>query len=487
MPSSEDLNEKATGEIDQVEDGKGDHQAGVRVVGQGEPIDPVLERRTMRKVDLRLLPILGLLYSFSLIDRSNLGLAYVAGLARDLVLYVGDRYTIVIIAFFVPYILFELPANMVVRRVGPSLLLSVITVAWGSILVGMAYAPTWRTLAGLRSLLGFLEAGFFPSCAYLISTWYTRREMQLRLAAFWNIASLISGFSPIIAYGLSTLAGKNDLAGWSWIFLVEGIITIGLGLIAYPLIVDFPDKNKFLSAEETEIVKRRIDIDRGDAVYDPITIEKIKVYFLDLKIWALGILFCCTTVSTYAYSSFLPIILAGFGKSVAQSQLLATPPYIVAVTLSTILSYCADRFGHRYLFLIGQSLLSICGLLMTAYALDNNDARYAGVILGISGATVNIPTVLAYQSTNIVGQSKRSVSNAIVVAFGGVGGIISPLIMRSKDSPKYLPGLWANVGFQFLLITVVILLTIWFKYQNNLLKNGRRGPIENTVGFYYSL
>lgn len=100
-------------------------------------------------------------------------------------------------------------------------------------MTGMAFVETWQALAGLRAVLGALEAGFFPACAYLVSCWYKRSEMQFRLACFYLVSTLAGGFSSILAYGLGRLHGKDGRAGWRWVFLVEGIITMGLAVVAY--------------------------------------------------------------------------------------------------------------------------------------------------------------------------------------------------------------------------------------------------------------
>lgn len=151
-------------------------------------------------------------------------------------------------------------------------------------------------------------------------------------------------------------------------------------------------------------------------------------------------MFMANTVPAYALATFLPIIFTGAGYSVSQSQLLSAPPYVVAVAFALGTSWACDRTGKRGAYLILHSLVAIVGLMMVAYGKDR-EVRYAGAFFGLMGCQANIPTVLAYQSTNIVGQSKRAVSNAIVIAFGGIGGIYSSLTFRAEDrAGGYIPG-----------------------------------------------
>jgi len=353
-------------------------------------------------------------------------------------------------------------------------------------MTGMAFVPSWQALAGLRALLGALEAGFFPACAYLVSCWYKRSEMQFRLACFYLVSTLAAGFSSILAYGLGRLHGRNGRAGWRWVFLVEGIITMGLAVIAFALIVDFPDKNTFLTPEQTKLVRQRIDADRGDAEYDHLTGKKFLSHLSDFKIWIFSLMFFANTVPAYALATFMPIIFTGAGYSVAQSQLLSAPPYVVAVVFALGMSWACDRTGKRGAYLIVQCLVTIVGLMMVAYGKDR-DVRYAGAFFGLMGCQANIPTVLAYQSTNIIGQSKRGVSNAVVIAFGGIGGIYSSLVFRNQDRVGgYIPGLWATFACQAMCIVLTLIMTFYFTSVNKRVKAGSRGPIEGREGFFYT-
>jgi len=137
------------------------------------------KRAIIRRVDKRLITTIGFMYCVSLMDRTNLGAANIAGMWRELELRVPDvvdRYGLVTLVFFITYVLCQPPSTVIVRKIGPRIHLSVITVAWGAIMLGMGFVKRWQDLAGLRVILGVLEAGFFPSCVYLLSTWYTRCE-----------------------------------------------------------------------------------------------------------------------------------------------------------------------------------------------------------------------------------------------------------------------------------------------------------------------
>lgn len=146
--------------------------------------DPEYVRKTLRHVDWRLLPLLGLVYSVALIDRTNLGIASTAGMDQDIGIYTGNRYNIASAVYFPSYILLQIPGNIILRILGARTWLAICVIGWAGAQLGMAFVPNWGILCVCRVLLGAFEAGFFPALAYIITTWYKRHEVQKRLAVF---------------------------------------------------------------------------------------------------------------------------------------------------------------------------------------------------------------------------------------------------------------------------------------------------------------
>ncbi|CAZ81943.1 unnamed protein product [Tuber melanosporum] len=455
-------------------------------------IDPIYERKIIRKVDIRLIPMLAAIYSVAMVDRTNMSNAAIAGMMKDLKLYIGDRYSIALLVFFIPYFLFELPSNIVLRRVGSAVWLGSIALAWGSVTIGMGFIEDWRILVFSRVLLGFFEAGFFPGCIYLISSWYTRYEVQKRLAGFYLLSTFIGGLSPILAYGLMQMNGVQGLSGWRWILIIASVTTVAVALLAYLVLIDFPDKllqrrRPFLTDFDVEIIKSRIDRDRDDSQADPLTWGVIGVHLMDWKLWAYALLFMNAAVPGYALAYFLPIILKGMGYSKGMSQILSSLPYIPAIVVAFLLAWCADRTRLRAPFIVFGCLLVIAGMSVTAYA-TSNSARYFGVFLGLAGAQNNIPAVLAYQSNNIRMNSKRSVGSALQVGFGAIGGVFASTVYRQEDSPKYRNGLWATIGCQLLTLLLLACMTVYFKKKNRQHKEDTLDkPIENHPAFTYTI
>ncbi|KAF1812028.1 retrograde regulation protein 2 [Eremomyces bilateralis CBS 781.70] len=444
------------------------------------------QKATIRKIDLRLLPILGLMYSISLVDRTNLGLAMVAGMETDLGLDVGDRYTVIVMVFFVAYIVFEIPSNLILPKAGAANWLAFLGGSFGAILIGMGFTKSWGAMAVCRALLGIMEGGFLPGCTYLISCWYTRFEVGKRLAGFWILSVLASGFSNIFAYVLTLLKGKQGLNGWSWIFIVEGAITCAVCLLGWFIILDFPSKSgNFLTPVQKKFALDRLDADRGDAVEDEITLRKILHHLKDWKlyIWAFNLM--SSTLPGYAYAYFLPIILKqGMGFSTSKSQLMSAPPYILAAFITFASGWLSDRYRIRGPVIAVHQILTAVGMLITAFA-KNTGARYFGAFLGIGFLQYCVPAVLTFQANNITSHSKRAVASATCIIGGGVGGIIASVAFMASESPDYHTGIWTTMGISIASCVLIAIMDVYFYFRN---KKARAGVVlnEGMTNWYYT-
>ena len=358
-----------------------------------------------------------------------------------------------------------------------------------------------------------------PGCAYLLSTWYPRYELQKRNAVFYLIGSMASAFAGILAFGFTKMNGLGNLgdrvysqhvapsaanpkgaimtgmAGWRWIFIMQGLLTVVVGSIGLFTIVDFPEKAArksrnpfslaFLNERESAFVIARIEKDRHDAVLQPFGLKDYLSNAGDMKIWGFACLFGLTTTQTYAIAFFLPQILAGMGFSAAAAQCLIAPPYVLAAGVMFGVAVLGDRFHVRGPFVALNALVALVGLCILAFS-KNVGARYFGVFLAVTGCNSNIPTVLTYQANNIRGQWKRAFASATLVGFGGIGGIIGSTVFRSQDEPAYIPGMIAVILASILILFITALLTFIFRRNN---RRADRGEIviEGLEGFRHTL
>ncbi|KAF3479642.1 uncharacterized protein GIQ15_06618 [Arthroderma uncinatum] len=448
------------------------------------------QRKIIHRIDARLVVICGVGYLISLMDRTNTSVAAIAGMTKDLGLKIGFRYSIIVLVFFVTYIIAQPIATVAIRKIGPRIFISAIIFTWGIILIGFGFVKNWQEMAGLRALLGFLEAGFFPGTVYLLSTWYCRHEVQKRYSVFYIIGAVAASLSGILAFGLSHMEGIQGIRGWRWIFIMEGVISIMVAFLSYIFLVNFPDRASgawgFLNEKELAFVIRRVNRDRGDAHFEPFALGKFLRPALDLKIWGFAMIFFCSTTVSYAIAYFLPIILAdGLGFDVGQSQCLIAPPYGFAAILMYSSSWFADKYRTRAPIIVLNTIITLIGLPMMGFG-KGNVLRYAGVFLATAGANANVPAVMAYQANNIRGQWTRALASATLVGFGGIGGIAGSLVFRSQDAPAYIPGIWAAITSQLVLLLVAAALSLHFWRSNRKADRGEL-MIEGSPSFRYTL
>lgn len=290
------------------------------------------------------------------------------------------------------------------------------------------------------------------------------------------------------------MEGVASVRGWRWIFIIEGIVTCIAAIAAWFIILDFPDRAEtkgLLTHNEAAIILKRIEDDRGDSVVDPLTWTKVFRHLGDIRLWAYATIYMSTTMPVYAFSYFLPVILLGMDYSPGLANALSAPPALAAVCSAFAFAWLGDKYHVRAPVIAAQSLLTTIGLMIVAYA-HNHGARYFGIFLGVCGSQGNVPAILAYQSNNIRGQSKRLVGSALQIGFGAVGGIIASTTFRQVDAPKYITGLWVTAGLQFYVLLVLSCTTTYFLKKNRevdrQIANGELvTPIEGQAGFKYTL
>lgn len=447
------------------------------------------ESRLRRKVDLRLCTIAGILCSLNLLDSGIISSASVTSMLSDLDL-VGDRYSVSIFIFTVSSVCCQLPATILMRFVGPRLFFSATTCAFGVITMATAAITNWQQMIASRVLLGISMSGIFPGLSYLISTWYTREEQQLRFALLQSGEVIILATGSIVNYGLNHLDHRTGLRGWQWMYLVQGSVTVFLGLITYFWMVDFPDRCensfRFLSDDEKSLAISRINEDRRDAGKpEPFRLSAILIHFLDLKLYAFCALFFLLNLVSTALSYFLPIILqSGMGFSTNKAILLSSPPYYYAVIPALLSSYIGDRYRVRAPVIIFNSTSLIIGFCMLGFP-SQVTVRYIGTFLATGAYVSNWAALNAYQANNIVGQWKRATVAAAVAACNGLGGIAGSYIVRQPEAPRYFTAIWVSIGSHVLMIVLVASCTVWFWYAN---RKARRGEllIEGVPGFRYT-
>lgn len=411
----------------------------------------ILEKQIRLKVDIRLCSIAGILCSLNLLDSGVISSASVTSMLGDLGLDQGNRYSVSIFIFTIASIAFQLPSTIAVRTFGPRIWFSIITISFGLITLCTAFVQTWRQMIALRILLGIAMSGVYPGLTYLISTWYTRKEQQLRFALMQSGEVIVLATGGIVNFGLNQLDGRAGLKGWQWMFVVQGAITIFIGSITYFWMVDFPERAhhsfRFLTRSESLIAASRIEKDRGDVEPEAFSWRKVLVHAKDAKVYGFCTMYFLQNLVSTSLSYFLPIILqGGMGFGANKAILLNAPPYYYAVVPAILSSLLGDRFQLRGPVIVFNCLCLIVGFCMLGFA-DQVTVRYIGTFLATGAYVANWAALATYQANNIVGQWKRVFTAAAVTAFNGAGGIAGSFIVRRQEAPRYGTAVWVSIGY----------------------------------------
>ncbi|KAJ6160614.1 hypothetical protein N7470_004010 [Penicillium chermesinum] len=381
------------------------------------------ERALLRKLDIRLLPPLTLLYLLSFLDRSNVGNAKLEGLTSDLKIS-GDQYLNGLTLYFAGYVLFEIPCNIILKKTTPSKWLPTLTLVWGIVATLLGIVQNYSGYLSSRFFLGVAESGLFPGVVYYVSMWYKREEQNYRICLFFRIAHM---------------EGVGGYRGWRWIFILEGLLTVVVSAISYFWVYDYPATAKFLTEKEREFIIWRLKND-SDAIRDEkFTWSAVLDSFKDHKVWLYALGFHTMSLPMYTLSLFLPTIIKELGYSAAEAQLLSVPPYAVAFVLMITVSICSEKTRLRAPF-----MMVFAGVGCIGYIILLTDHRagvsYVGTIFAAAGIYPAVSLVFSWPAANVSGQTKRAIANALQISIGNCGAVLGTQLYRAESAPQYYLG-----------------------------------------------
>ncbi|KAI9744650.1 MAG: hypothetical protein M1818_002179 [Claussenomyces sp. TS43310] len=420
------------------------------------------EKALLRKLDLNLLPPLTLLYLLSFLDRSNVGNAKLEGLTKDLDIS-GGQYLTTLTVYFIGYVLFEIPCNIILKRTTPRLWLPTLMFFWGVVATLLGVCSNFAGFLAARFFLGVTESGLFPGVVFYLSMWYKRSEQQYRIALFFSAASLAGAFGGILAYGIGFMNGVGGLRGWKWIFILEGLLTVVVAVASYFFIHNYPSTARFLKEDERALIHARLK-GNSDATNDePFLWSNVRAALADPKCWLYSLAFHTLSLPLYTLSLFLPTIITALGYTAAHAQLLTVPPYAVATILTITFAMLSEKTKYRAYFILGADLLAIVGyiILLTAPT-SKAGVSYLGTILAAGGIYPATAIVLSWPANNVSGQTKRATANAMQISIGNLGAVLGTQLYRPETSPRYHLGhgfaLGYFVGNCFVVLSIYFLL-----------------------------
>ncbi|KAI0080891.1 MFS general substrate transporter [Panus rudis PR-1116 ss-1] len=467
-----------------------------------------LERRIIWKLDLHVLPSLALLWLVNFIDRIE-QTSEMQGLERDTKLR-GDQFNICLTVFYVSYIIVELPSNLVMKKLKPSRWLPLLVALWGMVTTLSGLVQNFSGLIAIRFFLGLCEGGLLPGMMLYLSTIYKRHELQSRVGIFYASASLSGAFGGLIATAIIKMDGVGGLAGWRWIFVLEGIATVAAaGLTGLFLPADL-ESAKFFTDEE-----RGFALNRFKADYSPASLEELSksetVYAVivddaevkepvdvlstdtetsqqeeekfewrevmrgarDPQMWFVAFSYMGIITSIYSFSLFLPTIITGLGYSGGSAQLHTVPPYVPAVVLTVVVSVLADKLKWRGPFILIMLPVSMVGYILAIVA-TNNTQRYIAVFFIAAGIYPCAPCALSILPNNVSPHYKRATAVALQIGISNCAGFVATFSYTSDQAPDYKRGHTITLAFvvmSWLFMAANVSYCLW---ENRARASGRR-------------
>ncbi|KAL4903571.1 hypothetical protein BDW74DRAFT_185971 [Aspergillus multicolor] len=434
---------------------------------------PEQEGKIRREIDLYLLPVLAALYLMSYLDRSNMGNAAIIGLKEDLHL-TSTQYNLCNSIFFIPYALFEIPSNLVLKFLRPSVFIGLMVVAWGVVSTLQGIVQGFSGLMAARFFLAICEAGFFPAASYLLTTWYRRHEIQLRAGIFYSAGAMSGALSGLLAYLINLMDGVAGLSGWRWLFILEGILTVLLGIAAPFLLPDSPESARFLNEDEKAILVHRLKYDTGTShgsfdEHQTFQWKYVWAALRDYKVWLIVVVYWGSAIPIYGFIYALPTVIAELGYTAAIAQLMTIPIYVAAVIALLLAAYLSDKAKDRSMFVIwplvvgGIGLIGLIAIPKDGYA---PGALYFMLFPVAMGLYCIVCGTVAWTANNLAGPWKRSAGMALMISIGNLGGVAGTNIYLAKEAPYYWTGYGTSLGVIVLSLTAACFLRWKFRQLN---------------------
>ncbi|KAH8176701.1 major facilitator superfamily protein [Sarocladium implicatum] len=430
-----------------------------------------VEKQLLRKIDMRLMPLIVVIYLFNYLDRNSITQARLYGLQEDTHVK-GALYQTAISIFSAGYIAMQLPSTLIMSRVQPSIFLPSVIILWAFVSGCTSATSSPAGLLTVRFFLGIVEAPFFPGAIYYLSCWYTKRELGVRTALLVCGLLLSNSFAGLISAGiLSGMAGIGRLAAWRWLFILEGMATVIVGVIAFFSLPDYPGTTKWLSDEEKIVAQARLAIDAGSddgSGEDEVTIwQGLKWAVKDYRVWLFATLQMATTASI-SFSHFFPTLINELGfKSRTTTLLLTSPPYLFAFFWAIGFAFDADRRQKRSPHALISGVTAMAATICTIALGDQQWARY-GLTFLISAGTFGIysTTYPWLASTIPKPRVKRAAAIGIANTLANSASLFANYFWLDKYEPYFRESWSCILGFQVVGIAAILTLRYSLKRQN---------------------
>ncbi|UQC84016.1 major facilitator superfamily transporter [Colletotrichum lupini] len=460
----------------------------------------------VRKFDHRLVPSMFLAHLLFFLDKSNIALARINGLERDLKL-VGNQFNAALAMFFILNILFNIPGNLAVRRVGGAIWLPLLIISWGIVTTLSGFITNFVGLCITRAFLGLTESSFLGGVLIYLGFFYTADELILRVGLFYSSTALAGFLGGLMAAGLGQIKVRG-YDGWPWIFFIEGALTVLLGLLLLFILPHTPAGAKFLSPTERALAVARMQcqdqwhylgnprlsdqesasddrqggISRLQNKKDPLTWKTISGAILNVITILMALGSFCSIQAIYSFSMFFPTIISAMGYKKLQASLMTAPPNFAALIFTIGISFWSRRSGKTALPLNVCSMTGIFGYILMIVGAHigpapfymNIKVQYAGSFFVAMSVNATPPLALTWMSINASPHYVRAVALGFLLSIGNSAAFLASFTYIKDEAPRYLKGHFINFGCLVVLLVIGIFLPLYMKRENEKQSRGQR-------------
>ncbi|MCE7761577.1 MFS transporter [Pseudomonas putida] len=409
-------------------------------------------RLLYRKIAWKILPLLFVSYIVSYLDRVNIGFAALR-MQQDLG-FSDAVYGLGAGIFFIGYVLFEVPSNLLLTRIGARRTIMRIMIAWGLVSSSMMFVQTPQQFYIARFLLGVFEAGFFPGIILYLTFWFPARLRGSVIAVFMSaiaIAGVLGG--PLSGWIIGAMDGVHGLHGWQWMFLLEGSPAIALGILAALLLIDRPEDAKWLSAEERARIAQEVEAPVAGSSH------RLGAVLRDPRVYALALVYFSVMAGLYILGFWLPGMIKGYGVTdPLHIGLLTAVPYLAGGVGMIVIGRHSDAVGERRWHLASCMVLAACALVACTWVPGQLVPGLVTLSVAAVGLYASMPLFWTIPTRYLGGQAAAG-GIALINSLALFGGFTSPTVLGAvKASTGSLDlGLYVFAGALTLGATVLIL------------------------------
>ena len=410
------------------------------------------------KVSWRIIPLLLICYMVAYLDRINIGYAQLQ--MKQVLTFSDAVYGLGAGIFFIGYFLFEVPSNLLLEKIGARKTLLRIMFCWGLVAAAMMFVQTPMQFYMVRFLLGVFEAGFFPGIILYLTFWYPSARRGQMIAIFMaatSVAGVIAG--PLCGGIMKYLDGANGLAGWQWLFVVQGLPASLLGIVAYFYLQDKPEDARWLSASEKKVLQANLDNDQKNVA--SASHASLGQMLRDRKVYVLALVYFLLLGATYTMVFWVPTLIKSWGVAdLMQIGLYSALPSLIGVFGMILIGRNSDKHGERRWHFAASVTLAAIGLGITTLTQGDLSASLAGLSLAVIGIASATPLFFTI-TTEYLSKVGAAAGIALISSLGNLGAAASPAVTGAitarTGSPVYSMYL---VMALYLLSGIILLLAV---------------------------